>query len=171
MVRISGANLSTLVEALTLRTLEPRFATLADFIDANGLAIDQGIALYFPAPNSYTGEDVIELQGHGGPAVMQLLLRRCLELGCRIARPGEFTERAFLNGKIDLAQAEGVADLIEASSEAAAKSAAEAIKKHFSLGSIGCELFGIRSASPGQSPLCRLDVLRDGLDAAPTSRG
>lgn len=133
VVRVSGDDLKTFISELIGRTLPPRFATLTDFVDATGEPIDRGIALYFPAPNSYTGEDVLELQGHGGPAVLQLLLRRCLELGCRIARPGEFTERAFLNSKIDLAQAEGVADLIEASSEAAAKSAARTLTGEFSM--------------------------------------
>ena len=96
------------------------------------MAIDQGMALYFPAPHSYTGEDVFELQGHGGPVVLQRLLRRCLSLGCRIARPGEFTERAFLNDKLDLAEAESIADLIDASSEEAAKSAARTLTGEFS---------------------------------------
>ena len=132
VVRISGSGLAALINALTGQTLKPRLATLATFCDDLGAVIDQGIALYFPAPYSYTGEDVLELQGHGGPAVMQRLLRRCLTLGCRIARPGEFTERAFLNDKLDLAQAESVADLIGASSEEAAKSAARTLTGEFS---------------------------------------
>lgn len=105
---------------------------LARFLDGNGEEIDEGIALFFPAPRSYTGEDVMELQGHGGPVVMQLLLRRCLELGARLAEPGEFTRRAYLNGKIDLAQAEAVADLIEASTAAAARSAIRSLAGEFS---------------------------------------
>ena len=132
VVRISGRNLSALINALIGHPLKPRLATLAIFRDAEGSVIDEGVALYFPTPHSYTGEDVLELQGHGGPAVMQLLLRRCLSLGCKIARPGEFTERAFLNDKIDLAQAESVADIIDANSEEAAKSAARTLTGEFS---------------------------------------
>ena len=134
VVRVSGIGVAAIIGGVTAtrEPIKPRVATLARFLDAGGNAIDEGIALYFPGPHSYTGEDVLELQGHGGPAVMQLLLRRCLELGCRIARPGEFTERAFLNGRLDLAQAEGVADLIEASSAEAAKSAARTLTGEFS---------------------------------------
>jgi tRNA modification GTPase len=102
------------------------------FLDAAGAAIDEGILLYFPSPASFTGEDVIELQGHGGPVVMRMLLERCLELGARLAEPGEFTRRAFLNGKLDLAQAESVADLIEASTAAAARSAVRSLSGRFS---------------------------------------
>ena len=132
VVRVSGSELTVLIQALVGEMPQPRVATLATFRDDSNETIDQGIAIYFPAPHSYTGEDVLELQGHGGPAVMQRLLRRCLSLGCRIARPGEFTERAFLNDKLDLAQAESVADLIDASSEAAAKSAARTLTGEFS---------------------------------------
>ena len=134
VVRVSGEGVGAVMNGVIAisRPLKPRVATLARFRDADGNTIDEGIALYFPGPRSYTGEDVLELQGHGGPAVMQLLLRRCLALGCRIARPGEFTERAFLNDRLDLAQAEGVADLIEASSEEAAKSAARTLTGEFS---------------------------------------
>ncbi|MEO8384802.1 MAG: tRNA uridine-5-carboxymethylaminomethyl(34) synthesis GTPase MnmE [Betaproteobacteria bacterium] len=132
VVRVSGDGVDVVAEGVLSQPLKPRMATLARFRDAGGNAIDEGVALYFPGPHSYTGEDVLELQGHGGSAVMQALLRRCLELGCRIAKPGEFTERAFLNGKLDLAQAEGVADLIEASSAEAAKSAARTLTGEFS---------------------------------------
>lgn len=132
VVRVSGRGLVALMSTIIGQPLKPRLATLSTFRDATDAVIDQGIALYFPAPHSYTGEDVLELQGHGGPAVMQRLLRRCLELGCRIARPGEFTERAFLNNKLDLAQAESVADLIDASSAEAAKSAARTLTGEFS---------------------------------------
>ncbi len=132
VVRVSGEGVPALMQGLIGRTIQPRLATLAVFRDVDANVIDQGIALYFRAPHSYTGEDVLELQGHGGPAVTQRLLRRCLAMGCRIARPGEFTERAFLNGKLDLAQAESVADLIDASSEAAAKSAARTLTGEFS---------------------------------------
>lgn len=107
-------------------------ACFTRFRSADDGLIDEGLLLYFPAPNSFTGEDVIELQGHGGPVVMQLLLARCLELGARLAEPGEFTRRAFLNGKLDLAQAEGVADLIEASTAAAARSAVRSLTGSFS---------------------------------------
>ena len=146
MVRISGAQLAPLVQVLCGKALRPREATYLPFTDAAGSAIDQGLALYFPAPHSFTGEDVLELQGHGGTVVLQLLLARCLEaasdLGAtapectlshlRMARAGEFTERAFLNGKIDLAQAEAVADLIDASTEAAARSATQSLSGAFS---------------------------------------
>lgn len=138
IVRVSGEGLAPLVHALCGRELVPRLATYLPFLDAAGVAIDHGLALFFPAPHSYTGEDVLELQAHGGPVVMQLLLARCLEAGAslapalRIARPGEFTERAFLNDKLDLAQAEAVADLIDASTEAAARSAARSLDGAFS---------------------------------------
>ncbi len=135
VVRISGRGLAGLAEALAGKALAPRHATLATFRESEGknaAIIDQGLALFFPTPHSYTGEDVIELQGHGGPAVMQALLKRCLALGCRLARPGEFTERAYLNDKLDLAEAEAVADLIDAASEAAVKSAARSLSGEFS---------------------------------------
>ena len=132
IVRLSGSGLIDLVQALTGVSPKPRVATLARFKDAQGSALDEGLILFFQAPNSYTGEDVIELQGHGGPVVMQLLLSRCLELGARLANPGEFTQRAFLNGKLDLAQAEGVADLIDASTSMAARSALLSLSGRFS---------------------------------------
>ena len=136
VVRVSGPHLGPFIYALLGRSLEPRQATYCRFPDAIGEAIDQGIALYFVAPASYTGEDVLELQGHGGPAVLQQLLNRCLSVGAifniRIASPGEFTLRAFLNDKIDLAQAEAIADLIDASSEAAARAAVVSMTGLFS---------------------------------------
>lgn len=132
VVRISGPRLENLLRGIVSRPLAPRRATFADFVDARGLAIDQGIAVYFPAPHSYTGEDVLELHGHGGPVVLQLLLKRCLELGARPAQPGEFTRRAYLNDKIDLAQAESVADLIDASTTEAARSAVRSLQGAFS---------------------------------------
>ena len=132
VVRLSGRGLGAIAATLSGKTLTPRHATLATFGDADGAVIDQGLALYFPAPHSYTGEDVIELHGHGGPAVMQALLTRCLALGCRLARPGEFTERAFLNDKLDLTEAEAVADLIDAASTEAAKAAARSLSGEFS---------------------------------------
>ncbi|MDY0748977.1 tRNA uridine-5-carboxymethylaminomethyl(34) synthesis GTPase MnmE [Paucibacter sp. R3-3] len=132
IVRISARqDLTPIVEAICARPLRPREATYLPFLDAQGGAIDQGLALLFPAPHSYTGEHVLELQAHGGPVVLQLLLARCIEagaaLGIRLAEPGEFTQRAFLNGKLDLAQAEAVSDLIDASTEAAARSASRAL--------------------------------------------
>jgi tRNA modification GTPase len=132
VVRGSGRALAAFAQALTGKTLLPRQATLCTFRDAQGAPIDQGIALFFAAPRSFTGEDVLEIYGHGGNAVLQLLLRRCLELGARIAEPGEFTRRAFLNEKLDLAQAESVADLIDAASVEAARSAARSLTGEFS---------------------------------------
>lgn len=132
VVRISGARLAVMAHALLGKTPVPRSATYAPFLDAQGQTLDQGVALFFPAPHSYTGEDVLELQGHGGTAVLQLLLKRCLELGARLAEPGEFTLRAFLNGKLDLAQAEGVADLIGATTDQGARSAMRSLQGEFS---------------------------------------
>jgi len=146
IVRVSGARVAPLIEAVCAKSLKPREATYLPFRDAGGAAIDQGLAIYFPAPHSFTGEDVLELQAHGGPVVLQLLLARCLEAaaetdpatgrprlgGLRVAEPGEFSQRAFLNGKIDLAQAEAIADLIDASTEAAARSAGRSLSGAFS---------------------------------------
>lgn len=132
VVRISGRDLLPFAHALCNKTPEPRCVTMADFLDEKGSVIDRGIVLFFSAPHSFTGEDVIELQGHGGPVVMQLLLERCITLGARIANPGEFTQRAFLNDKLDLAQAEAVADLIDASTAAAARSALRSLSGVFS---------------------------------------
>ena len=110
----------------------PRQARLSSFLDAQGKSMDEGIALYFPAPASYTGEHVLEIQGHGGVLIVDMLLQRLLELGCRMARPGEFSERAFLNGKIDIAQAEAIADLIDAGTAAAARAAVRSLQGEFS---------------------------------------
>jgi tRNA modification GTPase len=132
VVRISGAGLAAMAATLTGRELSPRTATYTPFLAADGSMLDQGIALFFPAPHSYTGEEVLELQGHGGPAVLQSVLQRCLELGARLAQPGEFTQRAFLNDKMDLAQAESVADLIDATTEQAARSAMRSLQGEFS---------------------------------------
>ncbi len=132
ILRISGPLTRSLAEGLIGSVPDPRHATLATWVDAAGHHIDQGLALYFPAPHSFTGEEVLELQGHGGPVVLDLLLRRVLELGARAARPGEFSERAFLNGKLDLAQAEAIADLIESGSEAAARAALRSLEGEFS---------------------------------------
>jgi tRNA modification GTPase len=155
IVRVSGKDLSGLIDALCGRTLKAREATYLPFREADGSAIDHGLALYFPAPHSFTGEDVLELQAHGGPVVLQLLLARCLRAGAeadpatglpllaglRVAGPGEFSERAFLNDKIDLAQAEAIADLIDASTEAAARSASRSLAGEFSR-----EIHGLRDA-------------------------
>ena len=132
VVRVSGPNLDTLVDKLLGRGLPARRAVVCRFLAADGTAIDQGLAIRFPAPHSYTGEDVLELQGHGGPVVLQMVLQRCLELGARVAHPGEFTRRAFLNDKIDLAQAEGVIDLIDAATRQAARCAARSMTGLFS---------------------------------------
>ncbi len=147
IVRVSGKGLAPFVQGLLGRALRSREAHYLPFPDAQGQAIDRGLALYFPAPHSYTGEDVLELQAHGGPVVLQLLLARCLEAAgtllprLRLAEPGEFTERAFLNDKIDLAQAEAIADLIDASTEAAARSAGRSLSGAFSR-----EIHGLRDA-------------------------
>ncbi|MCY7315037.1 MAG: tRNA uridine-5-carboxymethylaminomethyl(34) synthesis GTPase MnmE [Rubrivivax sp.] len=134
IVRASGRDLTALIAAICGRALQPRMATLLPFIGEAGQALDRGLAIHFPAPHSYTGQDVLELQAHGGPVLLQLLLARCLQAqpGLRLAAPGEFTERAFLNDKLDLAQAEAVADLIDASTEAAARSAARSLSGAFS---------------------------------------
>jgi len=132
VVRVSGPAARNMAAEILGRTLQPRVATLCDFLEAESRVLDRGIAILYAAPHSYTGEDVLELQGHGGLAVLQLVLRRCLDLGARPAQPGEFTQRAFLNDKLDLAQAESVADLIDASSEAAARSAMRSLAGEFS---------------------------------------
>ena len=132
VVRISGRRVETLAREILGKQIVARRATYGNFLDENGDILDQGVALFFPAPHSYTGEDVLELQGHGGPAVMQLVLQRCLDLGARLAQPGEFTRRAFLNNKLDLAQAESVADLIDANTAEAARSAMRSLRGEFS---------------------------------------
>ena len=136
IVRASGRDLSALIAAVCAKPLTPRVAHYGPILDAQGQPLDQGLAIHFPAPNSYTGEDVLELQAHGGPVVLQLILARLLEagrgIGLRLANPGEFTARAFFNDKLDLAQAEAVADLIDASTEAAARSAGRSLSGAFS---------------------------------------
>ena len=132
MIRLSGPNASAIASQVTNTALTPRFAHYTSFTAASGDVLDKGIALYFPGPNSFTGEDVVELQGHGGHIVLQSILTRCLDLGARSAQPGEFSERAFLNGKIDLLQAEAIADLIAAENETAAKLASSSLAGGFS---------------------------------------
>lgn len=136
IVRLSGSNLRNIAQQLTGRELQPRMATLTPFYDSSNRVLDRGIAIYFPAPHSYTGEDVLELQAHGGPAVLHLLADACLHrgssMGMRHAHAGEFTQRAFLNSKMDLAQAEAVADLIEAHTASAARAAAQSLTGAFS---------------------------------------
>ncbi|PIQ51235.1 MAG: tRNA uridine-5-carboxymethylaminomethyl(34) synthesis GTPase MnmE [Comamonadaceae bacterium CG12_big_fil_rev_8_21_14_0_65_59_15] len=154
IVRVSGQGLLPLARVVCAHPLKPREATYTAFLDADGAAIDHGLALFFPAPHSFTGEDVLELQAHGGTVVLQLLLARCLQAAAqpdsagqpllphlRLARAGEFSERAFLNDKIDLTQAEAIADLIDASTEAAARSASRSIEGAFSK-----QIHGLREA-------------------------
>jgi len=134
IVRVSGAasRVDAIARAIVARPLSPRMATQAMFRDASGEPLDSGLVLFFPAPHSYTGETVLELQGHGSPAALRLILARCVGLGARLAGPGEFTQRAFLNGKLDLAQAESVADLIDAATGTAARAAARSLSGEFS---------------------------------------
>lgn len=132
IVRVSGRGTVELGRAVLGRLPQPRVASFCQFRDASGKLIDKGLALFFPAPGSFTGEDVLELHGHGGPVIMDLLLQRCLECGARIAEPGEFTRRAFLNGKLDLTQAEAVADLIECDTAVAARLAVRSLQGEFS---------------------------------------
>ncbi|HCV78343.1 MAG TPA: tRNA uridine-5-carboxymethylaminomethyl(34) synthesis GTPase MnmE [Pseudomonas sp.] len=132
ILRVSGSKAAEVARQLLGKLPKPRYADYLPFKAADGSTLDQGIALWFPGPNSFTGEDVLELQGHGGPVILDLLLRRTLEEGARLARPGEFSERAFLNDKLDLAQAEAIADLIEASTEQAARNALRSLQGEFS---------------------------------------
>lgn len=132
VIRVSGPKSLAIAHEILGRQPTPRYAHYTNFQDSNGEAIDQGILLFYKGPNSYTGEDVVELQGHGGIAVLQLLLQRCISLGAKLAEPGEFTRRAYLNDKLDLAQAEGVADLIDATTAQAARSAIRSLNGEFS---------------------------------------
>lgn len=132
VIRVSGADVAGLMTAVLGQSIAPRHAHFGSFLDARGEVLDQGLALYFPAPHSFTGESVLELHAHGSPVVLDLLMRRLLQLGVRSARPGEFSERAFLNDKIDLAQAEAIADLIDSSTEQAARSAQRSLQGDFS---------------------------------------
>jgi tRNA modification GTPase len=132
IIRVSGPLAATLAEQVLGKVPTPRYAHYGEFLGVDNEILDQGIALYFPGPNSFTGEDVLELQGHGGPVVLDLLLRSLTARGCRLARPGEFSERAFLNDKMDLAQAEAIADLIDCASEQAARCAMRSLQGEFS---------------------------------------
>ncbi len=162
VVRVSGRALGEFIISMCGKDLRPRVASLCDFGDGAGGIIDQGLALYFPAPHSYTGEDVLELQGHGGPVVLQRLLKRCLALGARVAEPGEFSKRAYLNGKMDLAQAEGVADLIDAATEQAARCANRSIQGEFSeeIHALGRQLVELRALTEAT-----LDFPEEEIDA------
>jgi tRNA modification GTPase len=132
IVRVSGKLAATIAEQVVGFVPKPRYAHYGPFFDADNSQLDQGLALYFPGPNSFTGEDVLELQGHGGPIIMDFILRRVVECGARLANPGEFSERAFLNDKLDLTQAEAIADLIDSSSEQAARCALKSLQGAFS---------------------------------------
>jgi tRNA modification GTPase len=167
VVRLAGPGMQPLIQALLHRPLKPRHATLCHFLDRQSEVIDQGLAIYFPGPHSYTGESMLELQGHGGPVVQQLVIRRCLELGARLAEPGEFTMRAYFNNRLDLAQAEAVADLIDAQSDLAARCAVRSLQGEFSkqiaqlLGRV-VEIRALVEAS--------MDFPEEGLELVPTSR-
>ncbi|HWT54339.1 MAG TPA: tRNA uridine-5-carboxymethylaminomethyl(34) synthesis GTPase MnmE [Rhodocyclaceae bacterium] len=165
VVRVSGPALSNFALALCGRCPDARKAALVSFRGADGSVIDQGLILRFPGPNSFTGEDVIELQGHGGPVVMQMLLQRCIELGARIAHPGEFSQRAFLNDKLDLAQAEAIADLIDATTAGAVRSAQRSLSGEFSssVNALVAQLIELRMLVEAtlDFPEEEIDVIRD----------
>jgi tRNA modification GTPase len=160
VVRISGPTAPAIAKAILGLVPEPRHATHAVFRGAGGEALDDGIALYFPSPDSYTGESVLELQGHGGPVVMQAVLAACLDAGARLAEPGEFTRRAFLEGKLDLAQAEAVADLIDSASREAARSALRSLSGEFSaaLGVLQSQLVELRALTEAMLDFPEEDV-------------
>ncbi len=164
VVRVSGPGVPQIAAAVIGRLPAPRSATLAQFKDTHGDLLDQGIALYFPGPGSYTGEAVLELQGHGGPVVMHSLLTACLEAGARLAEPGEFTRRAFLQGRLDLAQAEAVADLIDAASTQAARSALRSLSGDFSVAirELGAQMVELRALLEAM-----LDFPEEELDSLP----
>jgi tRNA modification GTPase len=162
IVRLSGSRAADIARTLTGSLPAPRRAALSSFRDARGETIDEGLVLFFPAPHSYTGEAVIELQGHGGPVVMHALLAACLDAGARLAEPGEFTRRAFLEGRIDLAQAEAVADLIDAASRSAARSALRSLRGEFSaaVDALGAQLVELRALTEAM-----LDFPEEEVDA------
>jgi len=160
VVRVSGPAVARIAAAVFGGLPEPRLATFGAFRDRHGDTVDEGLALYFPAPHSYTGEPVLELQGHGGPVVMQALLAACLDAGARVAEPGEFTRRAFLEGKLDLAQAEAVADLIDAASREAARSALRSLSGEFSaaIGALQARLVELRALTEAMLDFPEEDV-------------
>jgi tRNA modification GTPase len=162
IVRVSGPGVPRVAAAVLGKLPQPRLASFGPFRDRQGETVDQGVALYFPAPHSYTGEAVLELQGHGGPVVMQALLSACVDAGARIAEPGEFTRRAFLEGKLDLAQAEAVADLIDAASREAARSALRSLSGEFSaaIGALQARLIELRAVTEAM-----LDFPEEEVDA------
>ncbi|WP_110685642.1 tRNA uridine-5-carboxymethylaminomethyl(34) synthesis GTPase MnmE [Salinicola aestuarinus] len=168
IVRVSGPAASTLAGDFLGYAPTPRYAHYGEFRGETSV-IDEGIALYFPGPNSFTGEDVLELQGHGGPVLMDMLLERCVQLGARLARPGEFSERAFLNDKLDLAQAEAIADLIDASSRTAAENALRSLQGEFStrVSKLVSELIELRLYVEAaiDFPEEEIDFLADGVVA------
>ena len=165
IVRVSGSEAASIARALLGSLPKPRQATFRTFRDARGQALDEGLALYFPGPNSFTGEDVLEIHGHGGPVVLDMMVARALEMGARPARPGEFSERAFLNGKIDLAQAEAVADLIASGSESAARAALRSLQGEFSrhVHAVVADLVGLRAQLEAaiDFPEEEIDILAD----------
>lgn len=169
IVRVSGPSAAAVAQAVLGHQPTPRYAHYGPF-QGEASVIDEGIALYFPGPNSFTGEDVLELQGHGGPVLMDMLLERCVQLGTRLARPGEFSERAFLNDKLDLAQAEAIADLIDASSRAAAENALRSLQGEFSqrVSQLVSELIQLRLYVEAaiDFPEEEIDFLADGVVAA-----
>jgi len=181
VVRISGPRAADIARALTGTLPAPRRACLSAFRDARGETLDEGLALFFPAPHSYTGEAVLELQGHGGPVVLHTLLAACLDAGARLAEPGEFTRRAFLEGRIDLAQAEAVADLIDAASRGAARSALRSLQGEFSaaIEALAAQLVELRTLTEAMldfpeeevdalhrdDAACRLERARSALEA------
>ena len=175
VVRVSGPAVARIAAAVLGGLPEPRLATFGAFRDRHGDTVDEGLALYFPAPHSYTGEPVLELQGHGGPVVIQGLLAACLDAGARVAEPGEFTRRAFLEGKLDLAQAEAVADLIDAASREAVRSALRSLSGEFSgaIGELQAKLVELRALTEAMLDFPEEDV--DSLHredaAAPGRRG
>jgi tRNA modification GTPase len=162
VVRVSGPRAAEIARRLTGTLPPPRRARLSTFGDAHGETIDEGLVIYFPAPHSYTGEAVVELQGHGGPVVMHALLAACLDAGARLAEPGEFTRRAFLEGRLDLAQAEAVADLIDAASRGAARSAIRSLKGEFSaaIDALAAQLIELRALTEAM-----LDFPEEEVDA------
>lgn len=181
IVRLSGPDARRIAEVISTRALQPRRAHYVRFVEADGGIVDDGIALSFPAPASFTGEDVVELQAHGSPVVLQQLVARACALGARAARPGEFSERAFLNGKLDLAQAEAIADLISAADTRAARAARRSLDGAFShrVDALGTQLLALRvhveaaidfadeplETLGGEQVRARLAAARDGLDA------